>query len=119
MSTPITFAAIVAAARRDAQLTAAEFDYQLNLGSEVGARAYQGLANAIWDLANEGHPDVELGRHDIFADRERRADALRERFADDIDRMIATAKTRCYTGWSDTAGAPTGPIRYADGEATR
>lgn len=106
----LTFDTVIAVARRDAGLTAAEFDYQLNLGSELGARAYQGLGNAIYRLANEGPPEAAEGRHDDWRDRVRRADALHKHFADAIERMVAEAKTKRYTGWST---ASSGPIRYA------
>lgn len=112
-----TFAAIVAAARLDADLTAAEFDYRLNLGTEVGALAYQGLGNAIYRLANEGQPEVNSNTPmSVFRERTARANELTERFGADIDRMVADAKARCYTGWS---AAGRGPIRYADGGSAR
>jgi hypothetical protein len=90
-----SFAAIVSYARRDSGLTAAEFDYQLNRGTELGANAYRGLGNAL----------SVLGRSEGLTQQE-----MADRFGDDIDRMVADAKTKRYTGWSS---ASRGPIRYA------
>lgn len=111
----ITFAAIVAQARRQAAVlgevditpgarTAAEFDYQLTLGPNGGWSAYQALDNALYILANEGRED------DDFTVKSARAAALRARHAADIDQLIADAKAKAYTGWSN---ASRGPVRYA------
>lgn len=108
---PPTFAAVVDVARRDSGLTAAEFDYRLTLGSELGAVAYQGLGNAVYRLANEGQPGVTEGAHDVHRDRTNRAAALHTHFAGAIDRMVADAKAKSYTGWATASG---GPIQYAD-----
>lgn len=105
-----TFAAIVAAARSHAGLTAAEFDYALTSGPNLGARAYMALDASIYTLANEGQPQVTQGAHEIRAERSRRADALRQQYADEIVQLIADAEAKAYTGWS-TASA--GPVRYA------
>lgn len=89
------FAAIVTAARQDAGLTAAEFDYQLQLGTELGWAAHNGLGNAIYQAAGR---DLEA------------AEALRAEVGPEIDAMIEAAKTKSYTGWSDSSR---GPVRYA------
>jgi hypothetical protein len=107
----VTFATIVAEARRDSGLTAAEFDYQLNQGAALGFRAYDALGNAIYRIANAGQPEIVEGTPmSVLGERLARADALRERYADEIDQMIARAKAKSYTGWSN---ASRGPIRYA------
>jgi nucleotide-binding universal stress UspA family protein len=107
--TTATFAAIVAVARRNAQLAAAEFDYQLSLGTELGYRAYNALGNAIYQLANDGQPEVTEGAHDIHRERTARADALRALIADDIDLLVEASRRKTYTGWSE---AGSGRIQY-------
>lgn len=89
------FASIVTAARRNAGLTAAEFDYQLSLGSELGSRAYNGLGNALYQAGvAEGVTAAEMG----------------ERLGAEINQLVADANAKSYTGWSN---ASRGPIRYA------
>lgn len=113
--TDVSFAAIVACARRNAASigevdivaparTAAQFDYQLTLGPNGGWAAYQGLDNALYTLANVGHES------DSVSAKSARAATLRERFAADIEQLIADAHAKRYTGWSR---ASRGPVRYA------
>jgi hypothetical protein len=110
MSSRPVVAIVIAAARRRSGLTAAEFDYRLSLGPESGAAAYNALGNAVYDIANEGHPEVTVGAHDVAADRSRRASALHAALAADVAELVADAKAQAYTGWSV---ASRGPIRYA------
>lgn len=92
------FAAIVAEARRDSGLTAAEFDYQLNLGTELGATAYRGLGNALHRAGQaRGRSEAEMA----------------DEFGAEIDAMVAAAKAKTYTGWSNVSRARGHKIRYA------
>jgi hypothetical protein len=83
------FRVIVADARAESGLTAAEFDYSLQSADDF--RADQALGNAIYRAtgarATIDHP-----------------------YADDVDIMRTAARAKSYTGWS-VAGR--GPIRYA------
>lgn len=104
----ISFAAIVAKARLRAGLTAAEFDYALAQGPEVGVRAYEALYGAVHDLANQGHP---LSSPNSQADeRAARGRTLYAEHAEAIERLAVEARAKRYTGWS---AASRGPIRYA------
>jgi hypothetical protein len=108
------FAAIVAVARRATGYSAAEFDYSLVTGyaehdteSALGA-----IDGAIYTVANEHLPmvDTTTTREDLLQ-RRANAEALRVQLQPEIDAMVAAAKGKSYTGWSN---ASRGPIRYAN-----
>lgn len=103
----ITFAEIVAVARRHLDMTADEFDYAL---ATEQTRAHAALGEAVRILANRGRPEVQPGDGpEVLRARDERADDLMRRVRPDIDRMVAEAKSKSYTGWS---AASRGPIRY-------
>lgn len=84
------FRVIVARARAEAQLTAAEFDYSLQSADDTCADQALGnvIYRAIGRLVTVDHP-----------------------YAADVAAMRAAARAKSYTGWSS---ASRGRIRYAD-----
>lgn len=108
MSNRPGFAAIIAYARRVEHLTAAEMDHSLAMGDGTAMAA---LGNAAYRIANEHLPEVTPATNvDELLGRRLNADALIDATTPDRDAMVADAKTRSFTGWSD---ASRGPIRYA------
>lgn len=105
------FPQIMATARTRSRLTAAEFDYSLATRSTLASGALSAIANACYDLANAGLPEVDetTTDEDLTARRER-ADALHRSVFGEIDSAVAVANAKSYTGWSGASG---GPIRYA------
>lgn len=108
-----TFARIITNARHIAEMTAAEFDYDIAYGSRNG-RASIALGSAIDSAANAGHPQVTEGAHQIAKDRALRASDLHLALRGHITAFIAAAKEKRYLGWSDAARSRGHGIRYAN-----
>lgn len=101
------FAAIVACARRQSGMTAAEMDYSLSTGDTSLYGAIVALRNATWHIAN---PDA----HEFGADGTNdRARALWNAIRPDFDAMVTAAQGKTYLGWSTAARAAGQKIRYA------
>lgn len=113
-SQPISFAAVVARARRTSGLSAAEFDYSLTTG-DLDTRAIYALGNAIYELANGPLPNKLTA--EVTRARRERGDELHARMVPHIKAMIEAAKAKSYLGWS-IAGSDTGPVRYAPTDNT-
>lgn len=102
------FAAIVSDARRHvrwgAGMTAAEFDFSLTSKDGVAMAA---LGDMIYVHANRHLPAVQTDAD--LSQRRANAAVLNQALRPQIDAMVAAAKTKAYTGWSDASG---GPVRY-------
>lgn len=117
MTQPLTFAAVVSDARLVAGMTAAEMDYSLAMEQVGAGTGMAALRDAIDRLATRGLPEVKPGDVEGMCEvRQRARDEAHERFTPDIKAMVAAAKTKSYSGWSD---ASSGPIRYAEPKQCR
>lgn len=107
-----TFADIVTEARlRNPDWTGAEWDY--SLAAPDGHRnGLEELANAAYVVANRHLPEVTPDSPNDLAEREANAKALIRDTADERVALIAAAKAKQYTGWSDESRALGRRITY-------
>lgn len=112
-----TFTEIVTLARQLAGtsgMTEAEFDYSLATEGHNPEDASAAMWNAAYYLANADLPEVDdTTTAENLRQREANAKALLSTVESDRVAMIAAAKAKSYTGWSDAARGQRKRIEYA------
>lgn len=107
-----TAATVIARARANSGLTAAEFDYDIRLNGIGGPLGP--LGNEAYRLANAHMPDVEPGRDNGMDERTANQLRLWEALQPELEAYGKRCRERKFTNWSNAARDTGKRIQYAD-----
>lgn len=106
-----TAATVIARARANSGLTAAEFDYRISVDGIGGPRGP--LGNEAYAVANGQMPEVVPGQDNQLDERDANWLALWEALQPEMQAYAQRCRNRRYTGWSTAAQATSQRIQYA------
>lgn len=107
-----TAATVIARARANSGLTAAEFDYEVlreGIGGPLGP-----LGNEVYGLANAHMPEVVPGQENRMDERTTNHLALWEALQPELEAYGKRCRERRYANWSNAARDLGKRIQYAD-----
>jgi hypothetical protein len=107
-----TAATVIARARANSGLTAAEFDYRIKVEGIGGIRGP--LGNETYELANAHMPEVVPGQDNRLDERDANWVRLWEALAPEMESYGEKCRTRKYANWSSAAQGLGKRIQYAD-----
>lgn len=107
-----TAATVIARARANSGLTAAEFDYRVKCEGIGGPRGW--LGQEAYELANGHLPEVEPGHDNRLDERDANHLRLWEALRPEMEAYEKRCRDRKYSGWSNAARSTGQRIQYAD-----
>lgn len=107
-----TAATVIARARSESDLTAAEFDYRISVEGIGGPGGW--LGNQVYELANAHMPEVEPGLDNRLDERDANHLRLWEALQPELQAYGQRCRDRKYRNWSTAAQSRGKRIQYAD-----